>query len=63
MCKSMVDIQSVTAKIRRGIKKEERKKRAKNIMFASATQGGHNYYGNRQTSADGARDFRDEVLR
>jgi len=39
----MVDIQSVTAEIRRGIKKkiEERNHRAKNIMSASATQGGH----------------------
>jgi len=37
----MVDIQSATAEIRRG-KKEERKKQDKNIMSASATQGGHN---------------------
>ena len=29
-------------------------------MSASATQGGHNYYGNRRTSADGPRDVRDE---
>jgi len=38
----MVDIQSATAEIRRG-KKEERKKKKqdKNIMSASATQGGH----------------------
>ena len=40
-CGSMVDIQSATAEIRRG-KKEERKKQNKNIMSASATQGGHN---------------------
>jgi len=39
MCGSMVDIQSVTAEIRRGKKKE---KQDKNIMSASATQGGHN---------------------
>jgi len=43
----MVEIQSATAEIRRGqkktkIKKEERKKaQGKNIMPASATQGGH----------------------
>jgi len=41
----MVDIQSATAEIRRGIKKEEdgrKKPQGKNIMSASATQGGHN---------------------
>jgi len=45
MCRSMVDIQSATAEIRRGIKKEDRRKKplGKNIMFASASQGGHNY--------------------
>jgi len=38
----MVDIQSVAADIRRGKKKKERKKpQGKNIMSASATQGGH----------------------
>jgi len=40
----MVDIQSAVAEIRRGIKKkiEDRKKsQGKNIMSASATQGGH----------------------
>ena len=44
MCGSMVGIQSPTAEIRRGNKKEERKKRPQdeNIMTASATQGGHN---------------------
>ena len=43
MCRSMVDIQSATAEIRRGIKKEDRRKKlqGKNIMSASATQGGH----------------------
>jgi len=45
MCRSIVDIQSATAKIRRikeeEKKKEERKKQDKNIMSASATQGGH----------------------
>jgi len=39
MCGSMVDIQSAAAEIRRGIKKE--KSQGKNIMSASATQGGH----------------------
>jgi len=44
----MVDIQSAAAEIRRGIKKEDRKiedrkkSQGKNIMSASATQGGHN---------------------
>jgi len=37
----MVDIQSVTAEIRRGKNQEERKKWDKNIMPASAMQGGH----------------------
>ena len=49
MCRSMVDIQSASAEIRRGIKKkkiEERRKKiqGKNIMSASAMQGGHNNY-------------------
>jgi len=39
MCRSIVDIQSATAEIRRGKKKEET---GKNIMSASVTQGGHN---------------------
>jgi len=43
MCRSMVDIQSASAEIRRGIKKDK-KPQAKNIMSASATQGGHNKY-------------------
>jgi len=40
----MVDIQSATTEIRRGIKKEDRRKKpqGKKIMSASATQGGHN---------------------
>jgi len=39
---SMVDIQSATAEIRRGIKKDRKKKpQDKNIMSAAATQGGH----------------------
>jgi len=46
MCASMADIQSATAEIRRGKKKERKKKTeettCKNIIFASATQGGHN---------------------
>jgi len=40
MCQSMVDIQP--AEIRRGKKKIDKKKsKGKNIMSASATQGGH----------------------
>jgi len=43
MCGSMVDIQSATSEIRRGKKEREKKKlQDKNIMSASATQGGHN---------------------
>jgi len=44
MCASMVDIQSATAEIRRGKKEEEDRKKpqGKNIMSASAMQGGHN---------------------
>jgi len=44
MCGSIVDIQCATAEIRRGKeKKKERKKKpqGKNIMSASAMQGGH----------------------
>jgi len=41
MCGSMVDIQSAAAEIRRGIKKDGKKPQGKNIMSASATQGGH----------------------
>jgi len=41
----MVDIHSATAEIRRGKNKEEERKKKpdKNIMSASAMQGGHNY--------------------
>jgi len=40
----MVDIQSAAAEIRRGKKEDRRKKpQGKNIMSASATQGGHNH--------------------
>jgi len=45
MCGSMVDIQSAAAEIRPGIKKKidrRKKPQGKNIMSASATQGGHN---------------------
>jgi len=42
MRQSMADIHSATAKIRRGKKKERRKKQDKNIMSASTTQGGYN---------------------
>jgi len=38
----MVVIQSATAEIRRGIKKDRKKPQGKNIISASATQGGHN---------------------
>jgi len=40
----MVDIHSVTAEIRQGKKKRRKKKKpqGKNIMSASAMQGGHN---------------------
>jgi len=45
MCRSMVDIQSPTAEIRRGIKKDTKKDtkkpEGKNIMSTSPTQGGH----------------------
>ena len=40
MCGSMVDIQSVAAEIRQGIKKDRKKPQGKNVMSASATQGG-----------------------
>jgi len=41
----MADIQSATAEIKRGKKKERKKKpNGKNIMSASVTQGGHNYF-------------------
>ena len=42
MCRSMVDIQSATAEIRRGIKKKKKKPQDKNIMSTSAMQGSHN---------------------
>jgi len=43
MCAIMADIQSVMAENRRGKKKERKKKpQGKNIMSASAMQGGHN---------------------
>jgi len=45
MCGSMVDIQSATAEIRQG-KRRRKKKQDKNIMSASATEGGHKNYVN-----------------
>jgi len=42
MCGSMVDIQSAAAEIKKGIKKDRKKPQGKNIMSASAMQGGHN---------------------
>jgi len=47
MCVSMVDILYVTAEIRRGKKKKRKKKKkpqGKNMMSASATQGGHKQF-------------------
>jgi len=41
MCGSMGDIQSQTAEIRRGIKKDRNKPQGKNVMSASATHDGH----------------------
>jgi len=48
----MVDIQSATAEISRGIKKRRKKKKPqdKNIMSAPAAQGGHNYTKNESCS-------------
>jgi len=40
MCGSMVDIQSLTAEIRRGHKKEERKKQDETRMWANAQSDG-----------------------
>jgi len=37
----MIDIQSTAAEIRRGKKEDRKKPQGKNIMSASATQGGH----------------------
>jgi len=42
MCGSMVNIQSPAAQIRRGKKRRQKKPQGKNIMSASAAQGGHN---------------------
>ena len=42
MCGNMVDIQYVTAENRQGKKKKKKKPQDKNIMSASATQGGIN---------------------
>jgi len=53
MCASMVNIQSATAEIRRGKKKTDRQKKkpqGKNIMSASATQGGHKENGGHKLS-------------
>ena len=41
MCRSTVDIHSATAEIRRGKKERKKKPQGKNIMSASAIQGGH----------------------
>jgi len=41
MCGRVVDIQSAIAENRRGKKKRQKKPQGKNIMSASATQGGH----------------------
>jgi len=45
MCRSMVDIQSATAEITRGIKKDRKiETTGQNIMPASATQGCHKQF-------------------
>ena len=49
MCRSMVDIHSATAEIRRGKKKKEERRRnhrtkIHTVMSASAMQGGHNKF-------------------
>jgi len=41
MCRSMVDVQSAAAKIKRGKKKDRKKPQGQNIMSACARQGGH----------------------
>jgi len=41
MCRSMVDIQSANAEIRRGRKEEDRRKNIMSANSASATQGDH----------------------
>ena len=40
MCRSMVDIQSATAEIRRGKKEERKKKERKTTMWADAQRDG-----------------------
>jgi len=51
-CASTADIQSATDEIRRGKKKERKKKpQGKNIMSASATQGGHNKHRSKHSPA------------
>jgi len=42
MCGGMVDIQSLTAEIRRGKKEERRKKQDENIMVCFIPMGDHN---------------------
>jgi len=49
MCASMLDIQSPTAEIKRGKKRKKKKPQGKNIMSASARQGGHNNKMTQQT--------------
>jgi len=41
MCLSMVEIQCAAAEIRRGKKEDRKKPQGKNIVSASAMQGGH----------------------
>jgi len=53
----MVDIQSAAAEIRRGKKEDRRKKpQGKNIMSASATQGGHKQKSQKYRFANNFRD-------
>jgi len=49
MCRSMVDIQSAAAEIRRGKKKEVNRKKlqGKNIIACPIPHGGHNYPGDK----------------
>jgi len=54
----MVDIQSVAAEIRRGKKDRRKKPQGKNIMSASATQGGHNKRLGTTAALDGANNTR-----
>jgi len=51
MCGSMVNVQSPTVDIMQG-KKKKKKPQGKNIMSASATQGGHEKYCNMSSNIE-----------